>query len=367
MKNDYFLTEIDKYKRLYFRTIYCFTEFSKNIKNKFKDDFSKYEESPIIYDDGFLPECIIVDNNIRSMCIHLSHIDKIIIGQMVLIRVVSALEKSLISLLGNIFNINKQYFYTQNDYIIKESELLSLENINTLHNNILEKIQRNLHNQGFKEICRYYKKIFNVDLHSFNCKIDSKLYNIVNIEQYHDLRHLLVHKLGEIDKQYKQSYGYRFLFTPYNMSTMFLVFEKFYVFYLKQTENLFLPQKLIKVEEEISYTCNIEITIINDEAKSIFSNYFSFKFKDNLIRAKDICSNFFISDNKISLKLNSNRRYVSKYIGFIKKEERKGNLIIDKLYFINKQQRIPLSKEKFFTYENDNDNDNDNEYSLLEE
>jgi hypothetical protein len=121
--------------------------------------------------------------------------------EIVFVRLVSSLEVFLIDLVRDAFLESKEPFKKQ-DVIPKfsQSELLSFKSTTEISAKIINKECRNLSNGGFVDIIKYYKKYFDIDIACF-APGKSKM------EEYHDRRHLLVHRLGKTDQQFREKYN----------------------------------------------------------------------------------------------------------------------------------------------------------------
>ena len=140
------------------------------------------------------------------MSIHLIHTDKTLLQQLIITRLISALEVSLIDNIMGVFMINKAPFLNQAKFDITESELLMTKNIEEIQAKIINKLCRNIQSQGIREIVSFYKKCFSINLESFNIEECGKIYNFNYIIMLHDMRHLIVHNLEKIDKKFKLKY-----------------------------------------------------------------------------------------------------------------------------------------------------------------
>lgn len=121
--------------------------------------------------------------------------------EIVFVRVVSALEVFLVDLVRDAFLESKEPFKKQ-DIIsqFSQAELLSFKSTTEISSKIINKECRKLSSGGFGDIMKYYKKYFDIDIVAF-APGKSKM------EEYHDRRHLLVHRLGKTDQQYRQKYN----------------------------------------------------------------------------------------------------------------------------------------------------------------
>lgn len=124
------------------------------------------------------------------------------LSEIVLIRLVSALEVFLIDLIRDVFLNTKEPFKKQ-DILLQftQAELLSIDSPSLIFNKVISKELRRLSSGGLEEIIKYYKRHFGIELGNFSPG-KSKM------EEYHERRHLLVHRLGKTDEQYRKKYNY---------------------------------------------------------------------------------------------------------------------------------------------------------------
>jgi len=128
--------------------------------------------------------------------------------EMTLIRVISILELLLLDVVRTAFYHDKTCFYAPKEIIeFQISEFLS-NDMNELEEKFIEGKIGNLHRQGFNEVKKFYRKSFDINADHFNTSIDSVDYNIKDIHKIHDMRHLLVHRLGLTDEKFIRDYNY---------------------------------------------------------------------------------------------------------------------------------------------------------------
>jgi len=123
------------------------------------------------------------------------------LNQQTLVRVISTLEIFLVDIFRDIFIITKVPFKDL-DKVLKfnQSQLLSIKSTSELYNQIINRECRSLSSGGFAEIIKAYKKKLNIDLlHIPPGK--------QKMQEYHDVRHIIVHKLGKIDSQFRKKYN----------------------------------------------------------------------------------------------------------------------------------------------------------------
>ncbi len=120
--------------------------------------------------------------------------------ELLFVRIISAFEVFLIDTIKEVFKINKAPFKNIEKKIsLSQAELLSFDSISGLQTKILNSEIRSLSSGGYKKIERYYERKFGVIFS--NLGVDKS-----KVERYHEIRHLIVHRLGRTDDKYKKSY-----------------------------------------------------------------------------------------------------------------------------------------------------------------
>lgn len=119
--------------------------------------------------------------------------------ELIFVRAISALEVFFVDTLRDIFVISKQPFKNQLQLSLTYGEILSTDSMTKLFNKIINKECRALSNGGFNEIVKYYKKNLKVDLSNLQPSKE-------RMQEYHDVRHLFVHRLGKVDSNFRKKY-----------------------------------------------------------------------------------------------------------------------------------------------------------------
>ncbi|KLU06185.1 hypothetical protein RISK_002036 [Rhodopirellula islandica] len=120
--------------------------------------------------------------------------------ELTLVRVVSVLEVFLVDSVKDVFVVTKRPFMDPNLRIeMSQDELIANSSPAKILGRIIDRETRRLSSGGFKEVIKYYKRRFDIDLSCI-----SPGYSVM--QEYHDRRHLLVHRLGRTDKVYRRTY-----------------------------------------------------------------------------------------------------------------------------------------------------------------
>jgi hypothetical protein len=119
---------------------------------------------------------------------------------MILIRLVACIEAFLIEAIRNVFAVDKKPFKIRSrKHEFTQDQLLNLGSLRELESLIIEKECRKLSSGGYSAISDFFSKKLSVPLDKISA-------GSIRIEFYFDTRNVLIHRLGSIDRQYRQKY-----------------------------------------------------------------------------------------------------------------------------------------------------------------
>lgn len=116
------------------------------------------------------------------------------------VRVISALEVFLIATVREVFVARRDLFHTEQRIEFSVGELLSADSVVDLWNRMIARELRKLQNQGFGDVVKYYRTRLGIE-------VGPSPVPLGYIEELHMRRHLLVHRLGRTDEQYRDRYN----------------------------------------------------------------------------------------------------------------------------------------------------------------
>ncbi len=122
-----------------------------------------------------------------------------------MISSITSLEVYLTDVILEIFKRDISPFKVSDTITFQRNYLLSMSSVNKIQNDIISKDFRNLTSGGLKEIEKYYKKLFEIDIRNIGI-------NFQDIEEIHTRRHLFVHRNGITDLEYVKrfpAFGYK--------------------------------------------------------------------------------------------------------------------------------------------------------------
>jgi hypothetical protein len=116
------------------------------------------------------------------------------------IRIISALEVFLIDSVKFAFTRNPFLLACQKRLEIPYAKLIAARTLTEIQWDIVMKETRRLHSAGFAEVVKFYSSHLGINFSDIGL-------NLSLLEKAHDIRHLLVHRLGKCDKYFKDKHG----------------------------------------------------------------------------------------------------------------------------------------------------------------
>jgi|SRR5271165_1637404 len=118
----------------------------------------------------------------------------------IFVRLVSALEVFHVDVVRSIYALRRDLLQRESTIELPYAYLASLSTIPELITKLVDRDCRAITSGGFEVATKFYKQRFNIELKSIP--------GYKNLKEIHDRRHILVHRLGHTDDQYRRSYSY---------------------------------------------------------------------------------------------------------------------------------------------------------------
>jgi hypothetical protein len=158
--------------------------------DKFKKSIE--DESLYIYDTGRVAK-------ISSKKERILHFEKL--QELVFVRVITSVEVFLTEVVRDVYQLNKDLFFLDKKFHeISQAKLLNYKSVSEIASDIVNKDVRALSSGGLKEVEKYYKSVLKIELYD-----GGPGKRVIN--QYHDMRHLFVHRSGRMDSKYRHKYN----------------------------------------------------------------------------------------------------------------------------------------------------------------
>nr|WP_297767931.1 Ig-like domain-containing protein [uncultured Butyrivibrio sp.] len=332
---DVFIHEINDIRRWLFTTIYAYKQTSNVLSMKIENDCLSEEQISEAFDEQGCNSA----NLMRRLQLDNIKTSK----ELALIRSISALEIFLVDSVQEVFNSNKTPFMENGKIEWPVGELLSCEDISLLHEKYIRGKCRNLHSGGFEEIQKYYKKVFATDFSTYCTQIDGKSYGLPFITQYHQRRHLIVHRLGKTDEQYRKKYNTGELTIRLNeedLSAFFQVLNSFGGFIERHLSSYILTEPKQNVVE-------IVFEIVDDSVAECIEPAYEIKIKkDHTIPLSMILkSKEELFNDVYKVVLNGSFQYMRRYYKKLQKFESAGKIKGLQISCVSQEQKQRKHKQ----------------------
>lgn len=328
-----FTKEIHRLKAFYHSTIYAFdqTDYFLALKRRKKSEFEvleiPLEKQPNYYKSKKAGEENENHKNLREI---------------VFVRIISALEVYMKDSILDVFKKTKTPFKLKDKKMsFNHNELLSMNSTADIFSKLIQDQLRKLKNGGLDELVLYYKEVFKIEIDK-----NSDLY--LRLIKYHKQRHILIHRLGKVDDEYKKKYSYNFSHLNINETILLECLEDFMTFVNEIETSLKEKIKIDfhKIEQpkkiEKQYRIKIEILKGNPE---ILKDEFQFSIDDKFFTLSKILRDRDSIDAKnLILNIAGKSLEVEQYKLLLEKEASRNKIKLE--YLIKKEkQQAPLSKE----------------------
>ncbi|AZA52123.1 hypothetical protein [Chryseobacterium sp. G0201] len=152
--------------------------------------------------------------------------------ELIYIRIISALELFLVQSVRDVFKQTTEPFKSNIKRIeLNYSQILNISSVSQIRNQLLNKETRPLSSTGYEDVVKYYKKQLGLDISSLGVGLEKMKY-------YHQIRHILVHRLGKVDSLFKKQYGFNKTYIQVNEELLLNLFNDVYSYAQKVAEKV---------------------------------------------------------------------------------------------------------------------------------
>jgi len=247
-----------------------------------------------------------------------------LIRELVFVRYISAFEVFLIENVREIFTLTKEPFslYQGTPKLLNSANILSAKSLSQLHSIIIKNICKNLSSGGLKEIRIFYNKYFNTE---FSVLSPSAF---LNIEKYHNDRHILVHRLGIVDKDYRRKYQTEIKKIVITEKYLAESFKDFKEFAMSLSSKLDEDLSILNTEENIKLEREMKVVIIDiEETSEIVRRKYRFWANEELIDMNDLILEYSkLSKGLIEIVFGGSLGEVRGVIKKLKSDKKRGTL-----------------------------------------
>ena len=249
--------------------------------------------------------------------------------EILFVRLISVVEVYLVDALRELFLSRRDLFKRDESVSISTSHLLSFNSISELNTYLINKELRSLHGGGMSAIAQFYRRRLGIAFSDFKSDYSSVI-------EYHERRHLLVHRLGRTDSKYRRDYNTQELHVT--------VGKRYIVGAFKRLEEFgeFVESSLAKLIEEGIQThirpeptaiATVKIAPISEKGWGVVSDEMAFNSDEDVVVLRDLVYARSEGAGEVVLELRGKRKHVSKAIRIFHRHEAADHLKIKRVRF----------------------------------
>lgn len=317
-----FCVELNRLKHMYFAARFSFEQTGKLVKNQIHKKEIDPKEPMVIKIDN---NDYFVAQNGYSFLHHTKSQFPRYLREIILVRLISALEVFLIEVVRELFLYRRDIFHSDQQIKISHREILSTNSITKIWSKVLRGELRKLQNQGFKEFVTFYDQKLGID-------VGRSPVSIKLIQEMHDRRHLLIHRLGNTDEKYRHDYSERkkriSVSENYLLNSISLM-NDFAEFLWKQSLNVLEKAQIEKENKDLRIE-EIVIEILPKGDSTLINPSYNFYVNDYIISLSDILESkvFESKESTTKLKISGPSPFIKEYMKRIKNAGKRGELIL---------------------------------------
>lgn len=312
-------TEINRLRRLYATSMFSFSELSSTLANKIRlKELNPHE--PIQSTIG-TAEAEVLEANAFALMHHLKRQFPRYLRETIFVRLISALEVFLMDVIRDVFLARRELFHSDATIAYSQRELLSLKSIADIYNRLILRETRNLQNQGFEKVVKYYRSRFGIVLTDGNAPESY-------FEELHDRRHLLVHRLGETDAAYRHRYNSkekRVTIDEGYLQEAFISIDKLTERVAKQAVTL-TSNDLVENVKVVECEAFIEAEIILKACEELFEPSYVYNCGTGIVLLRDVILSSEKAGSLVSMKVGGTKEQIRSYISILKALHKSGAL-----------------------------------------
>ena len=310
-----FNLELDRIELLYQATMFSYKTTIEALEDNFLDCY--LDESNRISISESNEETLLSKKKLKSK--YGKKLPKEI-AELVFIRIISVLEVFMISQIRELFLVRTDLFHSEDKINFSRGELLNSATVTELWEKLIRNELRNLQNQPLNKKSKYFSKYLNINF-------DNSPEYPLPLEHIHDMRHLIVHRLGKTDDQFRKKYRTPDLYVtvnPDDLEKAINSIRSFGKFIFEQSSSLLDDQ----VPSGENYEALAKIKVLRERVLNVFE--FDYKFIDgeSLIWCSDFIKKIHEKNGLIEIEMQGNKDTVISYLKLMKKLESGGSIDI---------------------------------------
>jgi hypothetical protein len=227
------------------------------------------------------------------------------------VRVISAVEVFHVDLVRAIFTFRRDLLARNQVIELQYGYLASLTTISELITKLVDKDCRAMTSGGFEDAIKFYKQRFQIELKALS--------GYKQLAAAHDLRHILVHRLGFTDESYRRQYKSKKRRVAVDEAALLALLKHIRSYadaLLKQVEKLTVtaPARASRDQSDLS----LHVQIDSPEAAELTSPDYSFLHNERYYTLRDYIRERRVDGSEVRLMLRGDQNVLRIYLKKVK-------------------------------------------------
>lgn len=225
----------------------------------------------------------------------------------IFVRLVSALEVFLTDVVREIYAVRRDLLQTDSPVELSYRYLGSLQTTSELFTFLVNKDCRSLTSGGFKKVAQYFKTRLGIDIAASPTFTTLKL--------IHERRHLLVHRLGYTDEEYRHTHGqhtHRVSIDEVFLLESIKAIRDFSVDVVARASSV-IGGRVAPIPKGLN-ELSIDVEVCSPEGDQITSAEFSFLYNERYYSTRDMLVERSVSGPRVKLKLRGEKKVIRVYL-----------------------------------------------------
>jgi hypothetical protein len=240
----------------------------------------------------------------------------------IFVRLVSALEVFHVDVVRAIYALRRDLLQRESTIELPYAYLARLDTLPELITRLVDRDCRKITSGGFEYATKFYKQRLNIELKSIP--------GYGNLKEIHDRRHILVHRLGYTDDQYRHSYSYArrrvSVDQPYLLTSIQFI-RAFAQEVVKRSSSL-VASSIAPASSRWLSDLTLHVKLQSLEAEAMTSPEFFFLYNEQYYCLRDLIRERTLLGEEVNLALRAKSNVLRVYLRKIKVLAKQNKLII---------------------------------------
>lgn len=230
----------------------------------------------------------------------------------IFVRLVSALEVFLTDVVREVYAARHDLLESDTHIELSYRYLSSVRSTSDLITFLVDRDCRALTSGGFKKATTYYKGKLGIDIAGFS--------HFKALSEIHERRHLLVHRLGYTDEQYRHLYGgdaHRVSIDESFLLESIKTVREFSADVVTRADSIISAKPAARIQKGLNEV-SMELELRSHKADQMTSPDYSFLYNERYYSLRDMLVERSVSGTRVALRLRGEKKVIRVFLRKIK-------------------------------------------------